>query len=77
MVFLAIVSNLPQMPSLCLIAGVISFSVAVVWTCTGKVWVRFDGWVYRAKEPAGFWFVVAMYYLAGVGLIAFYVRMIN
>jgi hypothetical protein len=65
-------SNPTQMPLLCLIAGVILLSAAVAWTCTGKVWVRFDGWVYRAKEPAGFWFVVAMYYLAGVSLIGYY-----
>ena len=46
--------------------GVISFSAAVVWTCTGKARTRFHGWVYRAKEPDVFWWVVAIYYLAGV-----------
>jgi hypothetical protein len=53
-------------PYIFLILGVISFSAAVVWTYTGKAWVRFDGWVYRAKEPKWFWWEVALYYLVGV-----------
>jgi len=55
-----------------LIFGVISFSAAVVWTCTGKAWARFHGWVYRAEEPSGFWWVVAMYYLIGVFMIGYF-----
>lgn len=51
---------------ICLILGVISFSGAVVSTCAGKTRVQFFGWVYRAKEPNVFWWVVAIYYLAGV-----------
>ena len=38
-------------PYIFFILGVISISAAVVFTCMGKVWVRFNGWVYRAKEP--------------------------
>ena len=55
-----------------LIFGVISFSAAVVWTCTGKAWARFHGWVYRAEEPTDFWGTVAMYYLIGVFLIGYF-----
>jgi hypothetical protein len=33
-------------PYLWLILGVISISAAAFFTYTGKVWVRFDGWVY-------------------------------
>jgi len=54
------------------IVGIISFSAAVVWTWTGRVWVRFDGWVYRAKEPNWFWFEVAMYYLGGAFFVGLY-----
>jgi hypothetical protein len=52
-------------PSLFLILAVISFSAAVVWTCTGKAWIRFHGWVYRAQEPKRFWWEVAMDCLIG------------
>ncbi len=52
-------------PYLFLILGGISFSAAVVWTCTGKAWMRFHGWVYRAQEPKRFWLEVAMDYLIG------------
>ena len=43
-------------PYLFLILGIISFSLAVVWTCIGKARTRFQGWVYRAEEPNQFWF---------------------
>jgi ABC-type cobalamin transport system permease subunit len=56
-------------PQIFLILGVISFSAAVVFTCTGKVWVRFNGWVYRAQEPKWFWWEVGLDYLIGVGFI--------
>jgi hypothetical protein len=49
-----------------LIAGVISFSGAVVSAFAGKTRARFGGWVYRAKAPKEFWWVVAIYYVAGV-----------
>jgi len=52
-----------------LILGVLSVSAATVFTFTGKVWVRFNGWVYRAKEPQWFWWEVALYYLVGVWFV--------
>ena len=55
-----------------LIFGVFSFSAGVVWTCTGKTWARFHGWVYRTKEPSNFWWAVAMYYLIGAFLIGYF-----
>jgi len=59
-------------PSILLILGIISFSAGVVWTCTGKAWVRFHGWVHRATEPTWFWWSVALYYLCGVALIGYF-----
>ena len=59
-------------PYLFLILGVISISAAAVFTFTGKVWVRFNGWVYRAKEPWAFWGEVAAYYFVGVCLVGFF-----
>jgi hypothetical protein len=64
--------SLQRPPYIQLIIGVISFSAAVVWTCTGKAWARFHGWVYRAEEPTDFWWAVAMYYLIGVFLIGYF-----
>jgi hypothetical protein len=63
-------SQLP--PYSLLILGGISFSAAVVWTCTGKAWVRFHGWVYRAQEPNRFWWEVAMYYLGALLFVGLY-----
>ena len=55
-----------------LILGVISFSGAAVSTCTGKTLSRGQGWVYHAKEPTVFWWVVAIYYLGGVLFIGIF-----
>jgi hypothetical protein len=55
-----------------LILGIASISAAVVFTFTGKAWVRFNGWVYRAKEPRWFWWEVALYYLAGVWFVGYF-----
>ncbi|HXR37518.1 MAG TPA: hypothetical protein VN776_00410 [Terracidiphilus sp.] len=68
----------PQTSSLyLLIVGVLSFCAASVFTYTGKAWVRFQGWVYRAKEPKWFWWEVALYYLCGVGLIGYAFYLVN
>jgi hypothetical protein len=56
-------------PYIYLILGVISLSAAAVWTCTGKAWIRFHGWVYLAEEPNRFWLEVVTYYLIGAGFI--------
>jgi len=55
-----------------LILGVVSLLAAVVFTCTGKVWVRFNGWVYRAKEPGWFLWEVALDYLIGGCFIGYF-----
>lgn len=63
---------LPKPPYFFLIVGIVLISAATVWTCMGKVWVRFNGWVYRAKEPRSFWWEVALYYLGGVCFIGYF-----
>jgi hypothetical protein len=62
----------PLPPDILLILGFVSISAAVVFTFTGKVWVRFNGWVYRAKEPRAFWGEVAAYYFVGVCFIGYF-----
>jgi hypothetical protein len=64
-------------PYIFLILGVISISAAVVFTFTGKVWVRFNGWVYRAKEPKWFWWEVALDYLIGFGFVGYFLFKIS
>ena len=56
-------SNDPTYP--CLIFGFISISAAVAFTQMGRLWVRFNGWVYRANEPKTFWLEVSIYFLIG------------
>jgi hypothetical protein len=59
-------------PLYILILGFIAIVAAVVFACTGKVWVRFNGWVYRAKEPGSFWGEVAAYFLGGLFLVVYF-----
>ena len=59
-------------PYVFLILGVVSISAAAIFTRMGKVWVRFSGWVYRAKEPGCFWWEVALDYLIGVCFIGYF-----
>jgi len=72
MLLLSDLNSLLRPPYIFLILGVISISAATVFTYTGKVWVRFNGWVHRAKEPRAFWGNVASYYLVGVCFIAYF-----
>jgi hypothetical protein len=66
--------NMPEWYSqyIYLILGVATFSWAVFSTYIGKTRSRFSGWVYRAKEPVGFWFAVAVYYLGGAFFIGIF-----
>jgi hypothetical protein len=64
-------------PYIFLVLGFISFSAAVVWTCTGRAWVRFHGWVYRAKEPKWFWWEVALYFLCAVLFVGIFLYKVN
>jgi hypothetical protein len=52
--------------------GMFLLLLAVVYTCTGKAWIRFHGRVYRADEPKRYWLEVVMYYLLGVGFIGLF-----
>jgi hypothetical protein len=53
-------------PNVFLTVGLISISGAAFFAYTGKVWVRFSGWVYRETKPRVFWGEVAAYFLVGV-----------
>jgi hypothetical protein len=54
------------------ILGLIFLCGAMVSTGTGTTLARGAGWVYRAKNPSAFRWVVAIYYVAGVAFIGRY-----
>jgi len=58
-------------PYVLLIAGFSLFLLGVVATYTGKASSRYK-WVYRAEDPSGFWWLVAMYYLGGVVFVVIF-----
>jgi hypothetical protein len=64
-------------PLFCLIFGFIFFSLGVLWTLTGRVWLRFHGWVYRVDEPKTFWWNVAVFFLIGLFLVGYCLRLVS
>ena len=66
------VSQLLRPPYILLILGVVSISAAAIFTCMGRVWVRFRGWVYRDKESRRFWTEVAGCFLLGVFFVGYF-----
>jgi hypothetical protein len=61
-----------ESPYYFLILGVLMFSGAVLSICTGKTSARTGRWIYRAKEPSTFWWVVAIYYLGALLFLGIY-----
>jgi len=57
--------------------GILFFCAGSVFIHMGKAWVRFYGWVYRAREPKWFWWEIALDYLCGAGFIAYSFYLIN
>jgi hypothetical protein len=58
-------------------AGMFVVFLAVIYTYTGKAYIRFHGWVYRADEPKRYWLEVIAYYVVGVGLIGLFLYTFN
>jgi hypothetical protein len=54
-----------------LLAGIALIILGVVYTCMGRAYARFHGWVNRADDPKGYWSEVALYFVLGAGLIAY------
>jgi hypothetical protein len=54
-----------------LLAGIALIVLGVVYTCMGRAYARFRGWVNRADNPKGYWLAVASYFVGGAGLIAY------
>jgi hypothetical protein len=55
-----------------LIGGIVLIALGALYTCTGKAYARFHGWIYRADDPKGFWLEVAGSYLLGIALIGLF-----
>ncbi len=68
-------SQLP--PYILLTIGMITISCGCFFAYRGRAWTRFHGWVYRAKEPKWFWWQVALYFLCGVGVIGYFLYLVN
>ncbi len=64
-------------PTVFLTVGVIFISGSAVFAFTGKVWVRFSGWVSREKQPRVFWGEVAAYFLGGVFFIGYFLYKVS
>jgi hypothetical protein len=54
------------MPHGWLVFGVFLLFLGGIYTCMGKSYVRFQGWVYRSEKPKEYWRSVATYYLGGI-----------
>jgi hypothetical protein len=54
-------------------AGMFVLFLAAFYTYTGKAYIRFHGWVYRAYEPKRYWWEVVTCYLGGVVLIMVFI----
>jgi hypothetical protein len=65
-------NSLLRPPYIFLVVGGLSISAALVFTFMGKVWVRFNGWVYRTEEPRTFWVQIAVLFLGGVWFVGYF-----
>jgi RsiW-degrading membrane proteinase PrsW (M82 family) len=54
------------MPHGYLVFGVWLIFLGVVYTCMGESYEKGYGWIYRSKDPKGFWWSIATYYLMGI-----------
>lgn len=72
MLLMSDVKSLLSPPYTLLVFGMFLFFLGVVYTYTGKAWIRFHGWVYRAEEPKRYWLEVALYYFLGVCFIGYF-----
>jgi hypothetical protein len=52
-----------------LISAFLVISLGAHSIATGRTWVRFGGWAYRANEPKTFWWNVAVLFLIGLFLL--------
>jgi hypothetical protein len=64
-------------PYALLFFGILMFAIAVFGTCTGQIWGRNGEKTFRAKDPKTFWLGIAAYYLAGIGLLGYYLYKIH
>jgi hypothetical protein len=68
----ALLDALLSLPNFYLFVGAVLLASTVASACTGKTIARYNGWVYRTKQPGTFWFCLAGYFLLGVYFIALF-----
>lgn len=54
-----------------LLIGTVSFVIALASVFAGKTWGRFEGVIYRDKEPRKFWGLVIVYFLIGLCFVGY------
>ncbi len=64
-------------PYALLFFGILMLAIAVAGTFTGQIWGRNGEKTSRAKNPKTFWLGIAAYYLAGFGLIGYYLYKVH
>ena len=57
--------------------GMFLLFLAVVYTYTGKAYIRFHGWASRADEPKRYWLEVVTYYLIGIGFVGLFLYKVH
>jgi hypothetical protein len=64
-------------PDIALFCGILMFVMAVGGTFAGKLPGRFGEVAYRAKDPKQYWSALAVYYLAAIGFIGYYLYKVH
>lgn len=61
-----------DVPLWCFGLGTGLLFLALAGTISGDAWARYGLVVRRSENPAGYWFLVATYYAAGIGLLGYF-----
>jgi hypothetical protein len=64
-------------PNVFRILGIFFLFIAALSTLTGKTSGRTRRMISRAEEPRNFWWIVVIYFAAGVGFIEYFVLLTN
>lgn len=64
-------NSIESSPIYYLVIGTVVFFVALASASSGKTWGRFEGAIYRDKEPRKFWQLVILYFLIGLCFIGY------
>lgn len=52
--------------------GMIFIVIGAYAMNSGRIWVRFQGWTYRDREPRRFWGEVVTYFVCGAAILTYF-----